>query len=93
MSGLKLCWSLKIVLTFSAGMDTVTLRTSLVELPTGQEHLCHRRGEGGNRRPTRGGEGTEGRNALNMLLWAQCTCKISTYIHLILSEQGISEAG
>lgn len=53
VSDLKLCWSLKIVLTLSAGMDTVTLRTCLLELLTGQDHLCH----------LRGWEGSEGRNA------------------------------
>lgn len=41
MSDLKLCWSLKIVLTFSAGLDAVTSGTSLLEFSTGQEQLCH----------------------------------------------------
>lgn len=86
MSDLKLRQGLKIVLTFSAGMDTVTLRTSILELPTGQEHLCQQRGGGGNKRPARGREGNEGRNALDMLLWAQCTCKTSTYTLYYLSR-------
>jgi len=49
----------KIVLTFSAGVDTVTLRTSLLEFLTGQRHFCHRRGGGSNRRPAGVGKGPE----------------------------------
>lgn len=86
MNGLQLCRSLKSVLTFSAAVDVVTLRTNLLELLSGQEHLCHRRGGGGNRRPARGREGSEGRNALDTLLWAQRTRKTSTYTLYCLSK-------
>lgn len=86
MNGLKLCRSLKSVLTFSAAMDMITLRTNLLELLTGQEHLCRWKGGGGNRRPATGRERSEGRNALDMLLWAQRTRKTSTYILYCLSK-------
>lgn len=92
MSDLKLCWSLKIVLAFSAGLDTVTSGASLLEFLSRQEHLCHGQGGGGSGRPARDGEGGEERKALGMLLGAQGGCKPSTFTFYCLST-GIPETG
>lgn len=88
MSDLKLCWPLKIVLTFSAGLDIVTSGASLLELPTGQDHLCHCQGGGGN-----GDQPGVGKGMRRESSWgAPGGCKPSTYTFYCLST-AISETG
>lgn len=66
----------------------VIVRTSLLDVPTEQEHRCH--WKIGNRRPAKGREGSKRRNALDTFLWAQCN--VNPAWTPTSSEQGISEA-